>query len=295
MKIFLTGGSGFLGSHVADALSDAGHDVVIFDAVESPYLRDDQTMVVGDLLDTETVEKAMEGAEAVYHFAGVADIEDCAEDPLRTVNVNVLGTVQLLESCIKSGVSRFIFASSAYVFSESGAFYRTSKRACESFIEDYATCYGLKYTCLRYGSLYGPRANGKNSIHSLLKQAVQNGEIVYHGSGEEQREFIHVFDAARSSVDVLAPEFENQNVILTGVEKLRYLDLLEMIQEIFGGKVTLTVKPSKRKAHYKMTPYSFAPKLGRKLVSNPYVDFGQGLLDCISELHSEQISNGDGS
>jgi len=282
-----------LGSHVADALSDAGHDVTIFDATESPYLREGQTMVVGDLLDRELVEKAMQGAQAVYHFAGVADIEDCAKDPLKTVNINVLGTVQLLESCVQAGVDRFLFASSAYVFSESGGFYRTSKRACESFIEDYATCYGLKYTCLRYGSLYGPRANGKNSIHSLLTQAVRDGEIVYRGTGEEQREFIHVFDAARSSVEVLAPEYENQNVILTGVEKMRYADLLEMIKEIFGGTVKLTMEPSDRKAHYKMTPYSFSPKLGKKLVSNPFVDLGQGLLDCINEMHKTKIASGD--
>jgi len=292
MKVFLTGGSGFLGSHVADALSEAGHEVVIYDVVESPYLRDDQTMVVGDLLDSELIDKSLAGADAVYHFAGVADIEDCADEPVKTVQVNVLGTVQLLQSCVNAGVGRFLFASSAYVFSESGSFYRTSKRACESFIDDFATCYGLDYTCLRYGSLYGPRATDKNSIHSLLKQAVDKGEIVYKGSGEEQREFIHVYDAAKSSVEALAPEYANQNVILTGVEKMRYLDLLEMIQEIFGGSVELKVLPSERKAHYRMTPYSFAPKLGRKLVSNPYVDFGQGMLECINELHSEKVENG---
>ncbi len=116
MKVFLTGGSGFLGSHVADALSEAGHEVVIYDVVESPYLRDDQTMVVGDLLDSELIDKSLAGADAVYHFAGVADIEDCADEPVKTVQVNVLGTVQLLQSCVNAGVGRFLFASSALCF-----------------------------------------------------------------------------------------------------------------------------------------------------------------------------------
>jgi UDP-glucose 4-epimerase len=297
MKILVTGGSGFLGSHVADALSEAGHEVTIFDAVSSPWLRPDQAMLVGDLLDAGTLARAVRGQDVVYHFAGIADIDECARSPVATASVNILGTVGLLDSCVAAGVGRFVFASSAYVFSESGSFYRSSKRACESFIEDFAKGYGLKYTCLRYGSLYGPRADARNSIHSLLKQAVDTGTITYHGKGDELREFIHVFDAARSSVEILAPEFENQNVILTGVEKMTYLELLEMVREIFGGRVELNILPSERDAHYRITPYSFAPKLGRKLVSNPFVDFGQGLLHCIDTLHSEKVArdeNGDG-
>ena len=197
MRILVTGGSGFLGSHVADALSDAGHEVSIFDIKPSQYLRKGQKMIVGDFLDSDMVAAAVRGMDVVYHFAGIADIDDCADAPINTVSVNVFGTVQLLESCLKAGVGRFVFASSAYVFSESGSFYRTSKRACESFIEDYSNHYGLKYTCLRYGSLYGPRADGKNSIYSLLKQAVNTGKIRYKGRGDEQREFIHVYDAAK--------------------------------------------------------------------------------------------------
>lgn len=293
MKILVTGGSGFLGSHVADALSDAGHEVWIFDLRPSVYQRKDQHMIVGDFLNPDMIAAAVNEMDAVYHFAGIADIDDCAKAPVDTVNVNVLGTVQLLESCLRARIQRFVFASSAYVFSESGSFYRTSKRACESFIGDYSHRYGLKYTCLRYGSLYGPRANNKNSIYSLLKQAVDTGKIIYKGRGDEQREFIHVYDAAKSSVEILAPEYENQNIILTGLEKMRYLDLLEMIQEIFGGRIELEILPSDREAHYKLTPYSFSPNLGRKLVSNPFVDFGQGLLDCINALHSQKIKTGE--
>ena len=291
MKILVTGGSGFLGSHVADALHDAGHDVTIFDTVTSPWLRPNQTMIKGDILDQAGLAEAVQGMDAVYHFAGIADIEDCCKWPLTTASVNILGTVGLLDCCVAAKVKRFVFASSAYVFSEAGSFYRTSKRACESFIEDYANRYGLKYTCLRYGSLYGPRADHRNSIHSLLKQAVETGTITYRGNGDELREFIHVFDAAKSSVDILAPEFENQNVILTGVEKMTYRELLEMIREIFGGQLELNILPSDRDAHYRITPYSFAPKLGRKLVSNLFVDFGQGLLHCIDTLHNEHITN----
>ena len=233
MKILVTGGSGFLGSHVADALSDAAHEVTIFDVRKSPYLRPDQKIVAGDILDQECLRKIVENQDVIYHFAGIADIDECAARPVDTTKYNILGTVQLLEACRESGIKRFVFASSAYVYSDSGSFYAASKRACEAFIENFSKLYGLKYTCLRYGSLYGTRSDERNSIYKFIKQAIQDGKIAYRGTGEEVREFIHVQDAAQISVAILQPEFENQNIILTGTEKMRYVDLLEMTHESY--------------------------------------------------------------
>jgi UDP-glucose 4-epimerase len=287
LKILVTGGSGFLGSHVADALSVSGHEVTVLDINESPFLRQDQKMVIGDILDQDLVNEVVKEQEVVYHFAGIADIDECAERPVDTVKYNILGTVQLLEACRKAKTKRFIFASSAYVYSNLGYFYRISKQTCESFIEDYAELYGLKYTCLRYGSLYGERANERNSIYRFLKQAIEKGKIVYQGNGDEMREFIHVKDAAQNSVKILEQQFENQNVILSGTERMPYRELLEMVNEIMENKVTIEIVPSLRKAHYKITPYNFSPKLCRKLVANPHIDMGQGLLLCMAEIYSQ--------
>lgn len=288
MKILVTGGSGFLGSHVADALSDAAHEVTIFDIRKSPYQRPDQKMIVGDILDQEYLYRIVEDQEVVYHFAGIADIDECATRPVDTANYNILGTVHLLEACRKDGgVKRFVFASSSYVYSNTGSFYAASKQACESFIENFSELYGLKYTCLRYGSLYGTRADDRNSVYRLLKQAMQDGKIVYRGTGEEIREFIHVQDAAQVSAAILRPEFENQYIILTGAEKMRYADLLEMIREMLGNKTEIEILPSERKAHYKITPYNFSPRLGRKMVNNPNIDMGQGLLQCMAEIYKK--------
>ena len=287
MKILVTGGSGFLGSHVADALSDSGHEVTILDICESPYLRQDQKMIIGDILDQECLDKVVKNQDVVYHFAGIADIDECAVKPVDTAKYNILGTVQLLEACRRAGIKRFVFASSAYVYSDSGSFYAASKQACESFIENFSELYGLKYTCLRYGSLYGQRADERNSIYRLIKQAIQNGKIVYRGTGDEVREFIHVQDAAQVSATILRPEFKNQCIIITGTEKMRYIDLLEMIKEMLGNKIEIEILPSERKAHYKITPYNFSPKLGRKMVNNPHIDMGQGLLQCMAEIYEK--------
>jgi UDP-glucose 4-epimerase len=287
MKILVTGGSGFLGSHVADALSDAAHDVTIFDIRKSPYLRPDQKIITGDILDQKCLDSIVKNQDVIYHFAGISDIDECATRPVDTTRYNILGTVQLLEACRRFGIKRFVFASSAYVYSDSGSFYAASKQACESFIENFSKLYDLKYTCLRYGSLYGTRSDKRNSIYKLIQQAVQDGKIVYRGTGDEVREFIHVQDAAQVSVVILQPEFENQNIILTGTEKMRYIDLLEMIKEMLGNKIQIEIVPSERKEHYKITPYNFSPKLGRKMTHNPHIDMGQGLLQCMAEIYEK--------
>ncbi len=287
MNILVTGGSGFIGSHVADALSEAGHKVTVFDINISPWIRQDQTMVTGDLMDEKLLENITRDMDVIYHFAGIADIDECAAKPVETARINILGTVQLLEASRQANIKRFVFASSAYVYSDLGFFYRTSKQACESYIENYSDLYGLKYTCLRYGSLYGPRADERNGVYRLIKQALETGKIVYQGSGEEQREYIHVLDAAQSSVKILKPEYENTHIVLTGNEKMRSGDLLSMIREMFLGEIIIEFTPQLHTAHYKMTPYNFSPKLGRKLVNNPHIDMGQGLLQNIAEVYEK--------
>jgi UDP-glucose 4-epimerase len=238
-KIVVFGGSGFLGSHVADALSLAGYKVVVFDAVRSEYLRDDQEMVIGDINDLDTVVKTLEGAFAVYNFAAVADIDEANDQPLVTAQVNVMGAVTTLEAAKRAKVSRYVFASSVYVFSESGSFYRASKQAAERFVETFNSRYGLEYTILRYGSLYGPRADRHNGVFRMLQQAITDQRITYAGNGEAVREYIHVTDAAQLSVKILGPEYAGRHLVLTGVERMRVRDVMQMIAEILPDEVNL--------------------------------------------------------
>lgn len=292
MKAIVFGGSGFLGSHVADTLSNAKHDVVIFDKTHSPYLRDDQKMVIGDILDPGSVLSAMKGCSLVYHFAGIADMDDAKQSPLDTVKNNILGTAILLDASVKTGVNRFIFASTVYVYSDKGSFYRSSKQACELLIENYKEVYGLSYTVARYASLYGPRADKNNWISGVLRQALEDRKITRYGDGEELREYIHVIDAARLSVEILSDEYENENVIISGHQPLKIKDLLTMLKEILGGGIEIEYKdaddkdcPYDQSLHYEITPYSFSPKIGKKLVSRHYLDMGQGILDLLKDIH----------
>jgi UDP-glucose 4-epimerase len=287
MKVIVFGGSGFLGSHVADALTDAGYKVVIFDCKESPYLRSGQEMIVGDILDEKLVEKVIKECEIVYNFSGIADLDEAAQKPLESVKTNILGNAIILEACRKVKVKRFVFASTLYVYSKTGSFYRSTKQACELLIENYNEVFEMPYTVLRYGSLYGPRADENNAIYRFIKQALTEGKITRYGDGEELREYIHVFDAARGSVEILSEEFINQHVIVTGHQQMRIKDLLMMIKEMLNNEIEIEFLPSTENHHYEITPYSFAPKIGKRLTSKTYLDLGQGILDSIYKLYSK--------
>jgi UDP-glucose 4-epimerase len=281
----VTGGSGFLGSHVADALTEAGYSAVIFDRKPSPYIQPGQTQILGDLNDKEAVDRAVRGADHVFHLGGIAGIQDCADDPVQASKVNVVGTVNVLEACRRWSVKRIVFSSSAYIYSRHGGFYRASKQAAEAFVETFAEAGGSPFTIMRYGSLYGRRAGPDNRIHRMISEALNKGAISFPGHGDAMREFIHVADAARMSVEALDPKYANKHVLVTGFERLRIRDVTQMIAEILNRDISASFAEGEPPGHYLMTPFNFRPAMAEKMTTAAFVEFGHGLLDCIHEQH----------
>ena len=288
--VTVIGGSGFIGSHVADQLSEEGYQVRIFDLKESPWKKSEQKMIVGDLLDKNILNKAVSDAEAVYNFAALADLNQARNKPIETVETNILGNVQVLEACRINAVKRFIYASTVYVHSREGGFYRCSKQAAEAYVEEYQKVFNLDYTILRYGSLYGPRADETNGMWRIIHSALKNGKLRYEGNYNSMREYIHVEDAARASVDILNDEFKNESIVLTGQEPMRVIDMLKMLAEILDISEDLVeFVDADDIGHYVRTPYSYQPKLGRKYIPPIHVDLGQGLLQMINEESKKNI------
>jgi UDP-glucose 4-epimerase len=285
----VTGGVGFLGSHLADELASRGHRVTIFDQTAAASLGENQKQVTGDLGDFDLLCQTIEGADYVYHYAALSDLNRARELPRETVKANVEGTVNVLEAARRAKVKRFVFSSTIYVYSNEGSFYRASKQACEAYIEEYQHRYGLDYSILRFGSLYGPRADASNGLYRLLRDAARTGKIRYFGEPEDSREYIHVDDAARLSVDILAPEYANQHLIITGHYPMRARDLFTMFSEILGRELNVEyAQPEIPDGHYRITPYHFHPRVGKKLTSNLYVDFGQGILQVLEQIAQEE-------
>ena len=286
-KILVIGGSGFLGSHVADLLTANGHDVYIYDIIKSKYLISSQKMIIGDVLDKKLIDRSISNVEYVYHFAAIADIKEAKDDPIKSANFNIIGTLNILDACKKYNVRRIIFSSSIYVYSNHGSFYRTTKQSCELFIENYLEEFNLNYTILRYGSLYGTRANEFNFISNSIKQALLNKEVIRKGDGKEIRDYINVLDAAKSSVDILSKEYQNQHIMITGSQTRKVHQVLEMIKEILNNEIKITYDKENYEGHYQITPYSFRPKVALKITPKNHLDLGQGILDCIYDEYEK--------
>lgn len=290
MKITVFGGSGFLGSHVADKLSFNKNKVTIFDKKKSKWIKDNQNFVLGDILDKAKVDKCVKGSNYVYIYAGIADLDTYFDKPFETAESNILGLINILNACVKHNVKRVIYASTVYVNSKEGGFYKCSKKAAEDFIREYKKLFNLDFTILRYGSLYGPRADKNNGMLNILKDAIKSKQISYQGDPEAQREYIHVYDAANASTLPVRGEFKNQSIILTGHQSLRMTDLLKTIKEILDLKKPIKFKKLKYKGHYVRTPYEYTSEVGKKYIPSLHVDIGQGILSLIHEIKNDKTN-----
>ena len=284
MKILIIGGSGFLGSHIADELTFRGYEVIIFDKKKSKWLKKGQKMIRGDVTNISSLERAIKKSDVVYHMAAIADIGDAMENPIKTVKVNILGTVNALELSKKYKIKRFIFGSSIYVYSRQGGFYRSSKQAAELYVEEYSRRHNLNYTILRFGSIYGPRADVRNGLSRIIKDALKTGQVRYRGTKKAVRQFIHVKDSAKSSVNILNKKFKNQNILLIGRQSSKIKHLLLYIAKVLNLPKKMKFDRKTNHGHYDISPYNYMPKPAKKYFTNTSIDLRQGILELISEI-----------
>jgi UDP-glucose 4-epimerase len=287
-KVLVIGGSGFMGSHTADELSKKGYSVILFDKAPSKWRSNGQEMIIGDFMSTRELLKAMKGVSYVYHFGAIADIGEAKDNPKKTIESNVMGILSVLEALRQSDVKRFMYASTVYVYSNHGSFYRVSKQSAESIIEAYQEEFDVNFTLIRYGSLYGSRSQPWNGIKNFVNQVLKKGKIEYAGNGQEIREYINVSDAAKLGVSLLDEKYSNSAVMITGQQTIRAKELFSIIFEIYGAKeVVKYLNNGVRSDHYGNTPYRYTPKNAIKIVPSEFIDLGQGLLNVIEEVQIE--------
>ena len=247
MKVLVTGGSGFIGSHVVDALVEAGHEPRIFDQITSPWHADVDTFI-GDLTDAEAVRLAANGCDAIAHLGAIADVNHVAADPGFAERVNSGGTANVLEAARSEGVSRVVYASTIWVYDGSGLEsvdedsllglprhpYTAAKIAGEMYCTSYAELYDVDYTILRFGIPYGPRARPAAVIPQFFKNALAGRPLTIAGGGKQTRRFTYVGDIARGVVSALAPEARNRVYNLSSDETVTILELATTVSEIVG-------------------------------------------------------------
>lgn len=290
LKILVTGGSGFLGLNLLKKLSSSKHFVYNYDTKKPLKSYKGVKTIIGDLLDFNKLLEALKDIDFIYHLAAFADIDKAKDDPISTMKINVLGTTHLLESARRSGVKKVFFASSIYVSSRTGGFYRVSKHACELLLEEFYTAYGLKYDILRFGTLYGPYSDKSNSVYNYLSDGLLNKNINAIGTGDEVREYIDVRDASEICESLLFKEDSLQTLLITGNHRIKLRELLEMIDEILNNEIHIQYGSGKS-SHYKYTPYSYESKQTKKIVMSSSRDLGDGLVEILAEIDKKNKIN----
>ena len=232
-KVLVTGGAGFIGSHLVDKLISRGYVVVVFDNFHLGEMesfreilgRSSFEVIEGDIRDRKAVREAMDGVDAVVHLAALIDVEESVNNPLETHDVNVNGTLNVLNEAVRSSVQKFLFASSTAVYGEGNPLpleeehslnpispYAASKVSAEYYCKAFNSCYGLGTVILRYFNVYGPgQKHGAYSgvITRFLQSALKNEPLIVYGDGNQTRDFIHVDDVVEATL--LALENANSN------------------------------------------------------------------------------------
>ena len=191
MKVLILGGSGFIGSHVADVLAKSKHLVTIYDLKKTKYVSKKFKFVKGSIVDYKKLSQIIKGKEIVFNFAALADIDIARYKPDLTAQINIIGTLNILKICSLNKIKLVVHASSIYADSLEGGFYAISKRSAEDYIQEYHKIYKLNYIILRFGSLFGKRADGNNGIQRIINTLKKKKKLIYRGSKKACRKYIN--------------------------------------------------------------------------------------------------------
>ena len=250
MRVLVTGGGGFIGSHVVDRLMEGGHTPRIFDLSASPYHSPlEVETFTGSITDPANLDLAMRDCDAVIHLAAVADVSHVLADPVLAEEVNTRGTLNVLEAACRAKVGRVVYGSTTWVYSDCAEqavdeetpipaprhLYTATKLAGETYCAGYAELYDLEYTVLRFGIPYGPRARAAGVVAKFTDLAFEGKALTIAGDGSQTRSFIYVEDLSQGIVAALAPAAAGRTYNLSGDEVVTILEIAERVQENTDG------------------------------------------------------------
>lgn len=251
MKVLITGGSGFIGTHLVKGLIEAGHTPVVFDKAE-PSQWMGLHWICDDMLRDEAFVTALNDIDAVVHLAAIADVDVALGKPKLVYETNVLGTVNLLRACQFHEISRLVLASTVWVYGENpkdevteaepmgmpNHIYTGSKIAQEHLVYSFGKTHGLPYTILRFDIPYGPGMRPNTVFGAWAKRVIAGKDVIVYGSGWQGRCFVHVTDLAKGIVASLEHHAAAYNIFnLGGAKYVTINELAEVFSKLYNVKV----------------------------------------------------------
>jgi UDP-glucose 4-epimerase len=306
MRVLVTGGGGFIGSHLVERMLELGHDVVALDNFSTgrrenlaPFL-DDIEVVEGDMRSYERVHTAVQGCEVVYHQAALPSVPRSVQDPLTSTEANVTGTLNVLLNARDAGVRRVVFASSSSIYGANPELpkheempvlplspYAVSKLAGEGFCRSFAGIYGLDCVALRYFNVFGPRQDPTSQysavIPNFITAALTGRAPVVHGDGEQSRDFTYVANVVEANVLALeAGHVAGRVYNVACGERISLNHLLAELRSLLGVDIT----PEYLDGRAGDVPHSLADigAAERDLGYRPAVHLREGLRRTIAAL-----------
>jgi len=287
MNIGVTGGSGFIGSHLVDGLIEEGHEVTVFDMMK-PH-RNDVKHILLDITNPHKVNIALTGNyDVIYHLAYIANVNDVQKHPTESWDINSQGTANVLEACKRNGIDRLIFASTVWVYELANTIevdelttlditkcnhpYTASKIASELLCHAYNNLYGLNFTILRYGIPYGSRARGGTVISLFMRRALEGKPLVIKGN--TSRNFIYIDDLIKGNILALKEIAENQIYNLDGKESVSIKRIAEIIQKEVGN---VEIKYEEARSGDYENKIVSCEKAGFDLRWEPEINFDEGI------------------
>lgn len=301
-RFVVTGGSGFVGSHVVDTLVDAGAgDVVVFEqkvveanlagALESGRVR----LVAGDVRDTDALREAFDGAAGVFHLA-VLPLGPCVENPRLCLEVNVVGTFNVVEAAHAAGAQKVVFSSASSVYGDTDetmdeshpldarTMYGGSKIAGEYFLRAFQDSVGLDYVVLRYMNVYGPRQAG-GLIPAVLRCLLAGEAPVIAGDGGQSFDFVHVADVAAANVAVMESDVSGEAFNVGSGEEVSVREIAERLIELTGAEVEPAYDLEQRVLMRRRVGSN--EKLVRAVGWRPAYDLTSGLRDVVDATRAQ--------